>query len=261
MTPRLLLLGGLDPCGGAGITADSAVAILHAVQPLPIAVALTVQNRRGFRECNEVPERQWRRALASALDDGEIHAVKVGLLGGAAAVAAVAAALLPLRGRVPIVVDPVLAATAGGYEAPIAVAQAYRERLLPLATLLLPNVAEAAAVLGGDPAVAFAAGCGAVLLKGGHGDGEFADDVLRLAAGGTHRFRRARLPVGPVHGTGCALASAIACGLALGLDLPAACGRAGDWLHTLLAALAETPGDGLPRPLPFWRAVTGTSNR
>jgi hydroxymethylpyrimidine/phosphomethylpyrimidine kinase len=166
------------------------------------------------------------------------------------------------------VVEPVLAATAGGYEAPLAVAQAYHERLLPLATLLVPNVAEAAAVYGGDPAVAFAAGCAAVLLKGGHGDGEFADDVLHLAdlqrdaAAGTHRFRRARLPVGPVHGTGCALASAIGCGLAFGLDLPTACGRAGDWLHTLLAALAEVPGDGLPRPLPFWRAaVTRTSNR
>jgi hydroxymethylpyrimidine kinase/phosphomethylpyrimidine kinase len=262
VTPRLLLLGGLDPCGGAGITADAVVAAAHGVQALPVAVAFTAQNRRGFRGCHEVPERWWRDALESAIGEGELHAVKLGLLGNASTVAAVAAALRPLRERVPIVVDPVLSATAGGYEAPAEVARAYRQHLLPLAALFVPNADEANAVHGGDPAAALAAGCAAVLCKGGHGGGEFADDVLHLPGGRALRFRRPRLPVGPVHGTGCALASAIGSWLARGCNVETACVRAGEWLHSLLAAMGPPAADGLPRPLPLWRdAVSDTSSR
>jgi hydroxymethylpyrimidine/phosphomethylpyrimidine kinase len=259
---RVLLLGGVDPCGGAGITADAIVVAAHGAWPLPIAVVLTAQNRKHFEARFEVPAPQWRKALAAALADGEVHAVKTGLLGDAACIAEVAAALRPIAAKVPIVVDPVLSATAGGLAASAAAAAAYRTHLLPLAALVTPNLSEAEALFGGDPANAFAAGCRAVLKKGGHGAGEFADDVLSQPGREVH-FRRARLAVGAVHGTGCALASAIAAQLATGADVADACAAAGDWLHELLRKLGPPSPDGLPRPLPLARldAASGTSPR
>ena len=254
MTHRVLLLGGVDPCGGAGITADALVVAAHGAWPLPIAVVLTAQNRHRFDQRFEVPVLQWRAALAAALADGEVHAVKTGLLGGAAAITEVAAALRPIAARVPIVVDPVLSATAGGLLASTEEALAYKNCLLPLAALATPNLPEAEALFGGDPKKAFATGCRAVLCKGGHGGGEFVDDVLSQPASELH-FRRARLEVGPVHGTGCALASAIAARLALGIELEQACALAGDWLHALLRELGPARSDALPRPLPLGRPL------
>lgn len=248
MTPRLLLLGGLDPCGGAGISADAVTAAHHGVHALPVAVVLTIQNRHGFASLHPVPLGVWQAALAAALADGEVGAVKLGLL-GAEAIPHVAAALRPMRGRVPIVVDPVLSATAGGYAPAGSVAQAYLDHLLPLASVLTPNLAEAAALFGGDARSALATGCRAVLTKGGHGTGDTAVDVLSQTAAAECRFARRRLPIGAVHGTGCALATALACELAHGATIALAAERAGDWLWGQLAALGPAPVDGLPRPL------------
>src|SRR5262245_32974616 len=111
---RVLLLGGVDPSGGAGVTVDATVAALHGAQPLPMAVAWTVQDARAFRSCEPVAAAAWRAAL-DAVAAGGVHAVKVGLVADAATAAAIAAALRPLHARVPIVIDPVLGATAGGY--------------------------------------------------------------------------------------------------------------------------------------------------
>lgn len=261
MTPRLLLFGGVDPSGGAGLTVDAVVAAQHGCLSLPVVTAWTVQNRRAFRERHAPPFERWHAALSAALDDGPVHAVKVGMLGDPAMVPFVAAALRPVLGRAPIVVDPVLVSTAPGPEASAAMAHAYREHLLPLASLLLPNRLEAAALLDGAPAAALATGCGAVLAKDGHGDGEVVDDVLLQRDREPVHFRRARLPVGRVRGTGCALATAIAAQLACGCDLERACRRAGDWLHALLTALGSAPADGLPRPLPLWSPpLSGTSS-
>ncbi len=185
--------------------------------------------------------------LAAACSDGEVRAIKTGLLGSAETIAAIAAALAPFAGCVPIVVDPVLSATSGGLEAGEAQAAAYREHLLPLTTLLTPNLPELEALFGGDANDALRA-VPALLVKGGHGDGERAEDVL-LTRAGEHRFSRPRLAVGPVRGTGCALASAIAARLANGTELPAACREAGDWLASQLQRLGPPPADGLPRPL------------
>jgi len=245
--PRLLLLGGLDPSGGAGVTADATVAALHGTEALPVPVVLTAQNRRGFRAT--FPVAPWHELLEAALGDGPVHAVKTGLLGNPATIAEVGDRLRLLAPAVPLVVDPVLSASAGGYTAGAEVAAAYREHLLPLATLLTPNGPELLA-LGGDARALLATGCRAVLHKGGHGDGGFAEDVL-VQPDGTTTLRRPRLCPGPVHGTGCALATAIAAHLANNVALAHACRAAGDWLAALLAALGPAPGDGLPRPLPF----------
>lgn len=259
---RVLLLGGVDPCGGAGITADAITASWHGVEPLPIALTLTVQNRHGFVASEQVAEASWCAALAAALADGDVHAVKTGLLGSANAVRRVAAMLRPLHGRVPIVVDPVFSATAGGYDAGRAVVAAYATELVPLATLVTPNTNELAALCGDDARPLFAAGCGAVLRKGGHDPGEFSVDVLSRPGAPDVRFSRRRLPVGPVHGTGCALGTSIACGLAVGLEITTAVERAGDWLWARLAALGPASAENLPRTLPFAdaAAVTRTSS-
>lgn len=258
--PRLLVLGGLDPCGGAGITADAIVAAQHGVLALPIAVALTTQNRHGFREVIDVPVSQWRRALAAALADGDVHAVKTGMLGSAEAIEAAADSLLSLHRRVPIVVDPVLSATAGGHQPGAAVAAVLRTRLASLADVVTPNLPELEA-LGGAGSL-FAAGCAAVACKGGHGDGEFAVDELLRPGANAMRWRRRRLPVGPVHGTGCAFATSLASRLACGEPLTDAVRNAGDWLWDRLAMLGPPDADGLPRPLVLAPAdVSRTSPR
>jgi hydroxymethylpyrimidine/phosphomethylpyrimidine kinase len=259
VTPRLLLLGGIDPSGGAGLTVDAVVAARHGCHALPVVTAWTDQNRHGFRARMPLPPAQFRAALAAALADGDLHAVKVGMLGDEAAVAAVTEALEPLVGRVPIVVDPVLVSTAAGPAASAAMADAYREHLLPLASLLLPNHAEATALCGTDVAGALATGCAAVLAKDGHGAGAVVDDVLFRPACEPLHFRRPRLHVGPVRGTGCALATAIAAGLARGVGLAVACRQAGDWLHALLQGLGPAPADGLPRLLPLVGPFSRTS--
>jgi hydroxymethylpyrimidine/phosphomethylpyrimidine kinase len=254
VTPRLLLLGGLDPSGGAGITADATVAALHLVEPLPIAVAFTEQNSRGFRRCHAVPFERWAGALRAVLDDGPVHAVKVGLLADAVTVRSVARELGALRGRAAIVVDPVLSSTAGGWRNSDDVAAAYRELLVPLASVLTPNTLELATLCAGDAKRALAAGAGALLHKGGHANGAACEDVL-WQGGERIVFRRDRLACGPVRGTGCALASAIAARLAHGAPLAEACRKAGDWLAALLRALGPAAPDGLPRLLPFARVV------
>ncbi len=244
---RVLLLGGIAPSGGAGIPTDATVTALHGAQPLPVVIAWTVQDQRAFRACEPLAAATWLAALAAAADGG-VDAVKVGLVADAASAASLAQALAPLR--VPIVVDPVLSATAGGYAPGPGLARAYREHLLPLATVFTPNLPELDAVCAGDAGQALAAGARAVLVKGGHGVGPFADDVL-WHGGSRVTFRRPRLPCGAVRGTGCALASAVAARLALGDSVPAACEGAGDWLAGLLRELGPARAQGLPRTLPF----------
>lgn len=252
--PRVLLLGGIDPSGGAGLTTDATVVAVHHAHPLPVVVALTEQSRRGFKRLHVVPTEQWARALHGVLASETVAAVKVGLIGDPVAVRGVARELAPLRGKVPIVVDPVLSATAGGLVASAELVAAYVELLLPLATVLTPNVPELAELCGGDAKRALAAGAAAVLAKGGHGDGAASEDVL-WQGGDRLAFRRERQACGPVRGTGCALAAAIAARLARGAAPAEACRQAGDWVAALLRALGPPAADGLPRELPIGRVL------
>ncbi|HEB53563.1 MAG TPA: hydroxymethylpyrimidine/phosphomethylpyrimidine kinase [bacterium] len=250
---RVLLFGGLDPSGGAGLTLDAAVVAMHAGEPLPIALANTVQNQQGFRCARAVDERLWQAQLEAVLADGAVGAIKVGFVGCVAGVAALATVLRDLAEHAAVVVDPVLSATAGGFAPPTELARAYRERLLPLATLVTPNAPELAALAAGDAANLLATGVGAVLRKGGHVDGDEVVDELWLAGEPPQRFARPRLACGEVRGTGCALAAAISCHLANGRPLAESCRLAGDWLAGLLARVRPRP-NGRPRPLPLSRA-------
>lgn len=258
MIRRVLVVGGVDPSGGAGISADARVLQAHGVHALPVVVALTVQNRFGMRQLDAVPAEHWRPALAAAIQDGPLHAVKTGLLADGAQAQALAEDLQRLLPDVPLVVDPVLSATAGGYRAGAGLARALRAHLAPRCALLTPNAPELEALLAGDGIEALLeAGCGAVLCKGGHDAGDTVTDRL-VSAAGTHEFVHARQPVGPVHGTGCALASAIAARLAHGAPLLEACATGIAWLQRCLGVMGPADASGRPRPLPV---VSGTSSR
>jgi hydroxymethylpyrimidine/phosphomethylpyrimidine kinase len=258
VTPRVVVIGGLDPCGGAGISADARTLLAHGCEALPVAAVIAVQNRFGMQRVEVLEEALVLAQLRAALDDGGIAAVKTGLLGSASMVRAVAQWLQRFAPPVPVVVDPVLSATAGGYACAAQVAEAYRETLAPLAAMFTPNEPELVAVLAGSPVLALLdAGCAAVLHKGGHGPGDVLVDRL-LRCGGEQQFAHRRIAVGPVHGTGCALASAIAAHLAHGRPLAMAAERAVAWLQRCLATLSPLENassvGSLPRPLPILHA-------
>lgn len=246
-TPRVLVIGGLDPAGGAGITADARVAQVLGALALPVATCLTVQNRRGMQSCAPVSRSTLTASLRAAIDDGALHAVKTGLFADAATIAAVAALIGPLfRSGVPVVVDPVLSATAGGWQGAAPLVEALRQQLLPWATIVTPNLPELARLANGDALVLRGLGP-AVLVKGGHGDAASLVDRL-FTAGDDVEFHHPRLERGPVHGTGCALATSLACRLARGESLEAAC--AGAIAHVQVCLRATPPSvDGLPEPL------------
>lgn len=252
MTARVLLLGGVDPSGGAGITVDAAVCSALGVVGLPIPIVLTVQSATGFRSLHPVPDEVWRAAVHAQCAQGPIAAVKVGLIGNERLARTVATVLAAGAANVPIVIDPVLSATAGGFTGTAELCAAYREHLLPLAALLTPNYHECDALCGGDIASLLAMGARAVLQKDGHGQGERAIDRLVTRAG-EQAFSRARHAVGPVRGTGCALSSAIAAHLARGANLASAVERAGAELNACIAALGPAPDGAIPRQLPLRR--------
>jgi len=169
------------------------------------------------------------------LATGRVGAIKIGML-GTRAIALAVAECLPPREQVPIVLDPVLASSSGAALLDAGGREALRERLVPRATLVTPNIPEAAALLGAEPATSeeellrqahawLALGPAAVLIKGGHGSAGEAVDLL-LSAGHSPRRLIAPRIAKTQRGTGCALASGIAAGLAAGLELGDACARA-----------------------------------
>lgn len=246
--PRVLVLGGIDPVGGAGITADARALLAVGCHALPVAMTLTIQNRRGLRDVQDVPVAHWQAAIVAVLEDGPVHAIKTGLLGSAAQVRALAAVLRALELDVPLVVDPVMAATAGGWRAAGDLAIAFRGELLPLAQLAMPNLPELARLGIAEPGELLSEGSRAVLLKGGHGEGAELEDLLHTTEG-VRRWAHPRLDVGPVHGTGCALASFAAGRLAQGHSLGDAVDGAIRLLQHCLRHMGQPAADGLARPL------------
>lgn len=242
--PRVLLVGGLDPCGGAGISADARTAATLGAFPLTVAACTTIQNRHAFESLHPVEEPIVAGSLRVAMADGPVHAVKVGLVGMPRTLDLILEACTGQLDGVPIVVDPVLSATAGGLCAVDELLEAYR-RWLPRITMITPNHHEATQ-LSPTGVEALTREC-AVLLTDGHGDGEVVEDRL-FQDGATHSFRHPRIDAGPVHGTGCALSTSVAVGLAAGLDLPDAC-RAGVTFVGACLQKTSRSSDGLPVPL------------
>ena len=207
--PAVLVLAGLDPSGGAGLLADAEAIRALGARPLCVATALTVQTTRAARSFKAVDAALIADSVRALLEEEDVRAVKIGMVGDASNARAIRA-LLPQK--MPVVVDPVLAASSGN-----PLFSGSPRELLDLArgALLTPNIAEAEALLEGpaDARMLLDRGPAAVLLKGGHLPGP-PTDVLALP-GNTESFAAGRIPV-TARGTGCRLASAIAAGLARG---------------------------------------------
>ena len=227
--PCVLTIAGSDSGGGAGIQADLKTFAAHRVHGLSAIAAVTAQNTRAVTSVHAVPIRELERQLAAVFADFRVAAVKIGMLGSAAAVRAVARAIAARR-PAHVVLDPVMIATSGAMLLPASAVKALRNELMPLATLVTPNVPEARALTGRRIADAAALESAAralrevtdaaALVKGGHLERGPVVDLL-LDDEGVLRTTHPRLKLS-AHGAGCTLASAIAARLAHGATLRAA---------------------------------------
>lgn len=250
MRGRVLIVAGSDCGGGAGMQADiKSVTALGAYAESALT-AITVQDTFGVHAVHPVPPAVIAAQMECVLNDPGVDAIKCGMIGGAEALEAVAAVITARAAGLPVVIDPVMVAKGGASLMAADALAPMRARLLPLASVLTPNIPEAEALLGrriaGEAEMAAAAadlramGPKAVLLKGGHLEGTEVVDVLASAAGTTF-WRAARIVTRHTHGTGCTLASALAAGLAQGLSVIEAAGRAHAYVH---AAIRTAPGFG-----------------
>ncbi|QDH69764.1 bifunctional hydroxymethylpyrimidine kinase/phosphomethylpyrimidine kinase [Marilutibacter alkalisoli] len=255
-TVSALTIAGSDSGGGAGIQADLKTFAAHRVHGLSAIAALTAQHTRGVTAVHVPPLAFLRAQIHACFDDFDIAAVKLGMLANAQVIHAVADALETSR-PAHIVLDPVMVATSGAKLLEDDALDALRTRLLPLASIVTPNIPEAELLLGHPIAGAAAAesalaefvddlGARAVLLKGGHLPGDGPGDTLvidRYWDGEcVAQYGHDRLDV-DAHGTGCTLASAITARLCRGHALPEACELATGYVHRALRG-GYRPGRG-----------------
>lgn len=224
----LLCIAGSDSSGGAGIQADIKVAAAFGVHAATAITAVTAQNSAAVEAVYPLEAQQVRAQIRAVCQSLRVDAVKLGMLANAQIIAAVAEELAQMDVK-HLVMDPVLYATSGGSLFAGDSATLLRENLLPRVSLLTPNLEEAAVLLNCAPATdhpamerqaqeLLALGPRAVLLKGGHFDGELAVDYLATPEG-VQSFASPRLDGRHTHGSGCTLSTAIAAGLAQGLSL------------------------------------------
>ncbi|MGI8748864.1 MAG: bifunctional hydroxymethylpyrimidine kinase/phosphomethylpyrimidine kinase [Deinococcus sp.] len=236
--PVALTVAGSDSGGGAGVQADLKTFAAHGVYGVSALTLVTAQNTLGVGQVYALPPALVVAQLEAVLSDFPVRAVKVGALGNAALIRAVAGVL---RGaKLPLVLDPVMFAKGGARLLDEEGVEALGRELLPLAALVTPNLPEAVALrafldLHGCPG-----GGVPLLLKGGHAGGEGVEDLL-LLGGVSHRFLAPRRHTRHTHGTGCTLSSAVAARLAQGAGLIEAVGDAHAYVQ---AALSEAPGLG-----------------
>lgn len=243
--PAVLVIAGSDSSGGAGIVRDITVLTDLGVDALCAISAVTAQTHSHVVSVLHVPPEIVRTQIRAALESATVGAVKIGMLGTSATVSAVADSL-PRGGSIPIVLDPVLLSSSGGVLLDAEGQAEMRTRLFPLATVLTPNIPEAATLCATAAARSreesleqarslLAMGARAVLLKGGHAEGTEAADLLLTARGAPQWLSSPRLEA-RCRGTGCALASAIAAGLATGQSVEDACRNAKEYVLSMLAA-------------------------
>jgi len=244
-TPIALTIAGSDSSGGAGIQADLKTFAALGVYGASVITALTAQNTTGVTGIHQVPAEFVTGQIDAVFSDLDVGAVKIGMVADLGVIGAIAAGLSKWQPR-HIVLDPVMVATLGDRLLKADAVEALRTRLIPLASLITPNLPEAAALLDepvatDENAVAdqgkrlLALGCRAVLIKGGHGQGAESTDYLVTPAGAI-TLSAPRIATKNTHGTGCSLSSAVAAGLAKGEDMETAVRNAKAWVT---AAIAE----------------------
>ena len=247
---RVLIVAGSDSGGGAGIQADIKTVTALGAYAMTAISALTAQDTTGVAGVLGVEPAFIAQQMEMVLDDIGADAVKTGMLHNSAVIQTVSDVLTAKAAAIPVVVDPVMFAKGGHALLEPEAMTALKSRLMPLAAVITPNVPEAEAIAGttirtvddmrAAAAAIIALGPRAVLLKGGHMEGELVTDIL-CDAGGMEEFSHPRIESRHTHGTGCTLASAVAAGLAQGLDLSTAVGRARAYV---LEAIRTAPGLG-----------------
>ena len=245
--PAALTVAGSDSWGGAGIEADLRAFAGFGVWGSAAVTAVTAQNHRGVLAAQLVEPELVTAQIDAVAETGAIRAVKTGMLGDARVIEAVASALERHRFG-PVVVDPVQAASQGGSLLDPAALPVLVRRLLPMCTLLTPNLPEAESLLGTRivdrvemPAAAAALaalGPEAVLLKGGHLGADSSPDLLWYRGKPTW-LEGDRIPAAHSHGTGCSLSAAITAMLARGEELAESCRAAKDYVREALRALVK----------------------
>jgi len=233
--PRILIIAGSDSGGGAGIQADIKTVTMLGGFATTAITAITAQNTLGVTDVLLVPAAMVIAQIDAVVSDIGVDAVKIGMIGSAGTAEAVAERLERLA--VPIVFDPVMVATSGSELADAATIAAFG-RLMRIASVVTPNLPELEA-LGGEAAV-LAHGCH-LLAKGGHGEGAEVVDAIVSPGGARRELRGKRFETNDTHGTGCTLASALACGLGGGLTVHEAFEQA---VRFVRIAIIEAPGFG-----------------
>ena len=248
MQGRVLIIAGSDSGGGAGIQADIKTVTALGGYAMTAVTAVTVQNTTGVSAIHDIPIDIVAAQAKAVLSDLGADCIKVGMLHTPEIIEAVVGVLSNV-GEIPIVVDPVMVAKGGAALLADDSLAILRDQLLPLATVLTPNIPEAQELSGIDPesdpdgALDALAELGpkSVLLKGGHLSGEQVIDRLRLETGETLSYEIPRIDTVHTHGTGCTLASAVATGLAQGLSMVESVVRARAYV---LEAIRTAPGLG-----------------
>jgi len=244
-TPVALTIAGSDSSGGAGIQADLKTFAALSVYGASVLTALTAQNTKGVTGVHLVPPDFVTAQIDAVFDDLAVGAVKIGMVAQAPTADAIGASLARWK-PAHVVLDPVMVATSGARLLPDEAIAALRSRLIPQATLITPNLPEAAALLDepiatSDEAIAaqgrrlLALGCPAVLIKGGHGQGSDSTDYL-ISSDSSIALAAPRVATTNTHGTGCSLSSAVAAGLAKGESLEAAVRNAKAFISGAIAA-------------------------
>jgi hydroxymethylpyrimidine/phosphomethylpyrimidine kinase len=243
--PVALTIAGSDSSGGAGIQADLKTFAALGVYGASAITALTAQNTSGVTGVHAVPADFVTAQIDAVFGDLDVRAVKIGMVAQPATIDAIAGALTRWSpGHV--VLDPVMVATSGDRLLAADAVEGLRTKLIPLASLITPNLPEAAALLNEAVAASEAAiedqgrrllamGCPVVLIKGGHGQGAESIDYL-FGASGIVKLAAPRIATKNTHGTGCSLSSAIAAGLAKGEDMETAVRNAKAWISAAIAA-------------------------
>lgn len=242
---RTLTIAGSDSGGGAGIQADLKTFAALGCYGMSVLTALTAQNTKGVTGILPIPPAFIAEQLKAVLSDIGVDAVKIGMLHSAEVIEQVARTLTEF-GVKTVVLDPVMVATSGDKLLQDEAIDALKSRLLPLASVITPNLPEAGVLLGRSidtvagmeqAATDLSQLCpGAILLKGGHLTTEESTDLLRLPSGEIHLFSTARIDTPNSHGTGCTLSSAVAAGLAKGVSVVEAVALAKDYLTQALQA-------------------------
>lgn len=244
--PIALTIAGSDSGGGAGIQADLKTFSALGVYGASVITAITAQNTRTVSAVEPVSPGMVAAQIDAVFGDLDVRAIKIGMVGGRDVITAIAKHLRTVldANPIPVVLDPVMVAKSGDPLLQEDAVLALREELLPLATVLTPNLPEAARLLDCAPAALVdmarqgkalhALGPTYVLMKGGHGVDTVCTDQLVGPESLTLTARRQQTR--NTHGTGCSLSAAIAAGLADGMTVPQAVARAHDWLQGAIAA-------------------------